>query len=158
MNISIRPAVAEDASALSVLSMRSKQSNGYDDAFMQACRDELTVTKADIRSADWWVAELNDAGGGEKSLCGCVCLVGAGEQSAEVHAFFVDPDCQRQGVGRRLWKTLLQRARLLSVEKITLDSDPNAVAFYQALGFKVVGEKPSGSIAGRMLPHMAITL
>ena len=157
MDFNIRPAINEDHLLITELSLRSKQSNGYDDdAFMQACREELTVTKADIRGADWWVAQSN--GSGKRSLSGCVCLANSIEQSAEVHAFFVDPDCQRQGVGQRLWKTLLERAQQMGIERIVLDSDPNAVPFYRALGFEVIGEKPSGSIAGRMLPHMAIRL
>ena len=37
---------------------------------------------------------------------------------------------------------------------ITLDADPNSVGFYQRMGMEIVGESPSGSIPGRMLPRM----
>lgn len=159
MDIAIRPATADDHDRLTQLSMRSKQSNGYDDAFMQACRDELTVSRADVLAGDWWVAEsAAPRVGGERPLRGCACLLAGADNTAELHAFFIDPDFQRRGVGRLLWGKILKRAIAMRVKRIVLDSDPNAVPFYLALGFHVIGEKPSGSIAGRMLPHMAISL
>ena len=156
MNISIRPAVAEDAAALSALSMRSKQSNGYDDTFMQACRQELTVTPVQLESGGWWVAESAQSGGDE--YCGCVCLRDSLDGTGEVHAFFIDPAWQRRGIGRKLWKKVLECAHAQRITRIILDADPAAVPFYRALGFETIGEKPSGSIVGRMLPHMAISL
>ncbi len=38
----IRLARPEDAATVTALAFRSKASNGYDAAFMAACRDELT--------------------------------------------------------------------------------------------------------------------
>ncbi len=43
-------------------------------------------------------------------------------------------------------------------ESARVGRDPSAVPFYKALGFEVVGEVPSGSIAGRSLPHMTIAI
>ena len=48
--IRIRRALETEGAALSDLSIRSKQSNGYDDAFMDACRDELAVTPERLRA------------------------------------------------------------------------------------------------------------
>ena len=42
--VQIRAAVSEDAVALTSLIYRSKQSNGYDDAFMVLCVDVLRIT------------------------------------------------------------------------------------------------------------------
>jgi len=160
MSIRIRPAIAEDCPLLTDLSMRSKQSNGYDDAFMQACREELTVTDTEFQAGEWWVAEGGDRHHANVAafIVGCVCLVDRGDKSGEVSAFFIDPDWQRRGIGRQLWKKLLERAHESGIRKLVLDADPHAAAFYARIGFSIVGEKPSGSIAGRMLPHMAIEL
>ncbi len=148
----IRPARLEETGVLTALCLRSKQSNGYDDAFMAACRDELTVTAADLATGEYWVAEAG-------TVCGCACLLAEANSSAgEVHAFFIDPEWKRQGVGRRLWQKLLERAQDRQLATLYLDADPSAVPFYQALGFEVVGSKPSGSIPGRNIPHMKITL
>jgi hypothetical protein len=39
-----------------------------------------------------------------------------------------------------------------------IESDPFAEKFHLALGAARIGEAPSGSIAGRMLPRMRFTL
>lgn len=152
MDIKIRRARPEDVDVLTSLSIRSKRSNGYDEAFMAACREELTVTKQTLHDGEYWVAQSG-------VVCGCACLTADPDgRSGEIHAFFIDPDWQRQGIGRLLWKTLLERAKERDFERLYLDADPIAVPFYRALGFEVSGESPSGSIAGRSLPHMTMAL
>ncbi|MBT3373681.1 MAG: GNAT family N-acetyltransferase [Rhodospirillaceae bacterium] len=152
----IRPARPDEIGVLTALCMRSKQSNGYDDAFMAACREELTVTQADLAVGEYWVAE---AVAEADAVCGCACLLAEpNARSGEIHAFFIDPEQKRQGIGRLLWQKLLERAQDRQLVELYLDADPNAVPFYQDLGFVVVGSKPSGSIPGREIPHMRITL
>ena len=147
MNITLRRARSDEIEILTDLSMRAKRSNGYDDAFMQACRAELTVTAARMEEGEYWVAESD-------AVCGCVCLKTTFEGFGEVHAFFIDPECQRKGVGRSLWLKVVERARLLGITSLSLDADPAAVPFYRAMGFVEIGQTPSGSIEGRMLPRM----
>lgn len=72
MNVEIRRARSDEADVLTDLAMRSKQSNGYDDAFMAACRDELTVTTESLRKAEHWVADNG-------TVCGCACLATDGD-------------------------------------------------------------------------------
>lgn len=152
MNIEIRRARLDEMDALTELSLSSKQSNGYDDAFMAACREELTVTRDRMLEGEYWVAEAD-------GLRGCACLaVDQDGRSAEVHAFFIDPNSKRKGIGRLLWTKLLQRAREQGVTALRLDADPYAVPFYEAIGFRTVGESPSGSIPGRAIPHMTMLL
>ena len=147
MNIEIRRARANEAGILSDLSMRAKRSNGYDDAFMEACRAELTVTASRMEEGEYWVAEA-------QSVCGCVCLKEAENGYGDVHAFFIDPDYQRQGIGRLLWQKVVERTRAQGMSALRLDADPAALPFYRSMGFIKVGEVPSGSIEGRMLPRM----
>ncbi|PCI05964.1 MAG: GNAT family N-acetyltransferase [Hyphomicrobiales bacterium] len=153
MKIEIRRAKPDETAILTDLSMRSKRSNGYDDAFMDACREELTVTVERIEGGEYWVA---DAG----VIYGCVCLgpYFSDTDSAQINAFFIDPDWQRKGIGRLLWAKILERAAQRGIIRLTLDADPAAVAFYQAMGFETIGETPSGSIPGRVIPQMAIQL
>ena len=151
-NIKIRRAHGNEAGTLTELSMRSKQSNGYDDAFMAACREELTVTAERLEEGEYWVAEAD-------RVCGCACLVAdLGKRTGEVHAFFIEPKWHRKGIGKLLWKKLLERANAMDLEQLHLDADPAAVPFYNSLGFKVTGETPSGSIPGRNLPYMTFSL
>ena len=149
----IRPAKEGDATVLTDLCMVSKQSNGYDDAFMEACREELRVTPERLRSEQFWVAE------NASHICGCVGLeVDSERKTGEVCTFFVHPDWQRKGVGRLLWVPVLQAAREQNLEMLHLDADPAAVPFYLSLGFVTVGENPSGSIPGRTIPYMELLL
>ena len=148
MNIDIRRARLDEADQLTDLSMRSKQSNGYDDEFMKACREELTITAERMVEGEYWVADCN-------GICGCVGLSWNGNfRLGEVHAFFIEPMRRRQGIGKLLWNKLLDRAGEMGVGQLYLDSDPNAVPFYEMLGFETVSETPSGSIPGRSIPRM----
>lgn len=152
-NIQIRPAEIDDVDSLTDVSIRAKKSNGYDDAFMAACRDELTVTVAHLCGSEYWVALDGDR------IIGCASLSPDKDQrSGKVHSFFIDPDQQGKGVGRLLWAKLLERAHAYNMTEVRLDSDPNAAPFYEAMGFEVVGNAPSGSIPGRHIPHMKLTL
>jgi len=152
MSIKIRRARPEETGVLTDLSIRSKRSNGYDDLFMAACREELTVTEESLAAGEYWVAESD-------VVCGCACLLADPDsRSGEIHAFFIDPQCQRKGIGRRLWQKLLDRAKEQGLDALRLDADPAAVPFYEALGFEVTGTAPSGSIAGRRLPRMTLAV
>lgn len=144
----LRRAVAEDAAALTDIALKSKAYWGYDQAFMDACLDELTVTEATMRLGETWVAE--DADG---RIAGFFDLR-AESGIAEVYDLFVSPDRIGSGLGRLLWDRLEERAAAMNVETIGIDADPHAVDFYRHMGAKVVGEIPSGSIPGRMLPRL----
>ena len=148
----LRRAVPADAPALTDLALRSKRSNGHDDAFMSACREELTVTAEALRGGDCWVADDGEARGF------ATLRPGGADGIGEVHALFVDPGRQRAGIGRALWERLVERARERSFVELRLDADPAAVPFYRAVGLETIGESPSGSIPGRRLPRMAVRL
>jgi len=145
--LSIRRARVEEAAALTELAMRSRAHWGYDDAFMAACLDELTVQPAAIERGEVWVGE--EAG----AVAGLLELVPDREE-AEVRLIFVAPERIGSGVGASLWRHMEIRAVELGVARIGLDADPNAVPFYERMGMRVVGESASGSIPGRMLPRM----
>ena len=152
-DIHLRPAEIDDVDVLTDVSIRAKKSNGYDDAFMAACRDELTVTVAHLCQDEYWVACEGDL------IIGCASLSPDKDQSSgKVHSFFIDPDHQGRGVGRMLWAKLLECAHAYGMTEVRLDADPNAAPFYEAMGFKVAGVAPSGSIPGRRIPHMTLTL
>lgn len=141
----VRRAVANEAAALTDLVMRSKAHWGYDDAFMEACREELKVTGDIIEATEFWVAETDRPVGLYK-------LVPA--KRGYVHLLFVDPDMIGTGLGKRLWDHLEQRARATGCEMLYLEADPFARPFYERIGLVVVGKTPSESVPGRMLPAM----
>jgi GNAT superfamily N-acetyltransferase len=108
---------------------------------------ELTVQPAAIEAGEVWVAE--EAG----EIVGLLELVPRPEE-AEVRLIFVAPEHIGGGVGVALWRHMEKRALAHGAERIGLDADPNAAAFYERMGMRTIGESPSGSIPGRMLPRM----
>jgi GNAT superfamily N-acetyltransferase len=145
--VSVRIARSEDAARLTDLAMRAKASWGYDAAFMEQCRAELTLTAEKMDSWTVWVAEHDGR------LAGMIALATDGAR-AELEDFMVEPSLQGLGVGRALMDALLAECRRLGLESVGLDADPNAEPIYQKLGFSTVGRSPSRSIPGRMLPRM----
>ena len=65
---------------------------------------------------------------------------------------FVAPDAMRQGVGRALYDDACDIARNMGLTELQIEADPHAVGFYERRGARRIGEAPSQSIAGRVLP------
>ncbi len=151
MNAPIRRARADEAAALSDLAFRAKAHWGYDEAFMAACRAELTVTPAQIAASMTFVYQGNAAPRGYYRLE----VAGAVADAAQL---FVDPPAIGQGIGKALWRHLVAEARGRGAAKVVVASDPNAAGFYRAMGARPIGTVPSGSIAGRMLPLLELRL
>ncbi|MEZ0067080.1 GNAT superfamily N-acetyltransferase [Streptacidiphilus sp. MAP12-20] len=147
----IRGAQAEEAAQLSALALRSKGYWGYDEAFLDACRQELTLHPEELAPKRTVVAERDG------SILGFATLEGDPPEGA-LGMLFVAPDAIGQGVGRRLYEHALAAARELGFVRLTIDADPNAEAFYRAMGAEFVGTTPSESIPGRVLPQLAVTL
>ena len=153
-DFTIRKAQLCERDDLTDLCMRSKQSNGYDDAFMAQCVEELRVRDSWIAEDDFWVAVADDG-----VLVGCMRLsTELSKRTGELEICFVDPDWQGKGVGRKLFEKLLSKAKTGGLVKVGLDSDPEAEPFYARMGFQTIGRSPSGSIPGRTLPRMELVL
>jgi GNAT superfamily N-acetyltransferase len=143
----MRRAEGGDATSLSSLARRSKAFWGYDGAFMAACRAELTLEERDIAHDPTFVIEA------EGQILGFyqLRLQGSG---ADIRMLFVAPEAVRCGIGRRLWAHLERTAWARGATRLEVDSDPHAEGFYLAMGMRRTGQAASGSIAGRLLPHL----
>lgn len=141
----IRKARIEERDQINAMIMRSKAHWGYDDAFMQACREELSLSPERLLSDDLRVLANDNA------VVGTVELVMDGRQ-AHLYKLFVDPDVIGTGAGRILYEWALARAKLLNATAMMIDADPDASKFYEYMGAKIIGKTPSGSIPGRFLP------
>lgn len=149
----LRPAVPEDAKALTALALRSKAYWGYDDAFMKACAAELTITPERIADEDMIVAEAAGV------IAGMVGLApGDSDGVLELEDMFVDPPFIGSGLGARLMAHTEELARAQGATHIDVDADPNAQGFYEKCGYKFTGSSPSASIPGRLLPRLRLML
>ena len=141
----IRKARIEERSQINAMIMRSKAHWGYDDAFMEACREELSLSVERLLSENLRVLANDNA------VIGTVELVMDG-QEAHLYKLFVDPDVIGNGAGRILYEWALARAKSFNARAMMIDADPDASQFYEYMGAKIIGKTPSGSIPGRFLP------
>ncbi len=149
--IQLRDALQDELSTLNELCLRSKAVWGYDDAFMTACRAELTLRPDELQSTHIQVAERDFivVGFAQVKLSGT---------EADLLKLFVEPALLRSGVGRLLFNWATDMARRLGAVRMTIEADPGAAPFYEHMGAQYAGFAPSQSIPGRMLPRMQTEL
>ena len=147
----IRAAHPDEAERLSALALRSKAYWGYDDAFMAACVEELTLDPAELAAHRTVVAERDGRALGFATLEGDA-------PSAVLGMLFVEPDAIGQGVGRRLFDHVSAVAGGLGCTGFRIDADPHAEPFYLAMGATRIGTTPSASVPGRLLPLLEVAL
>lgn len=152
--ITIRPARAHEADALSAICFRSKAHWGYGEEFMARSRDSLTISPGFIATGRVFVAE---AEGGP--LFGVASVAPLAEEGTyDLVHLFVEPKAMLSGVGRLLFEVATNKARADGARRLIIQSDPHAVGFYRRLGATDAGEAPSESIPGRMLPMLSFEL
>jgi ribosomal protein S18 acetylase RimI-like enzyme len=150
--LTIRTAAPDDAETITGVAMRSKAYWGYDDHFMETFRPELTVTPAQIAGDHVAVAERDGR------IAGFVHMRPESEDTLELVSLFIDTWAIRQGIGQRLWDYALAFAREQGYRAMTLESDPNAEAFYRKQGAVASGRRESSLMPGRVLTLMTIAL
>jgi GNAT superfamily N-acetyltransferase len=136
---------------LTELCLRSKAVWGYDEEFMRACREELTLTPSNMRSSCLKLAEID---GG---LVGMAQISLEGNM-AKLDKLFVEPSRLRSGSGRALFDWAKDTAREAGATTLVIESDPYACGFYRCMGALDDGVAPSGSIPGRFIPRLKLAL
>jgi GNAT superfamily N-acetyltransferase len=149
--IKLRDARPNELPSLSELCLRAKAVWGYDDAFMTACRTELTLRPAELQSTHLQVAERETAVAG-------LAQVKVTDVDADLLKLFVEPALLRSGVGRLLFEWAIDTARALGAVQMIIEADPGAVPFYERMGARHAGFAPSQSISGRALPRLQMDL
>lgn len=147
----IRPARPDEAALLSDLALRSKGHWPYDAAFLEACRAELTLTPGYIDTHPVYVCEE------QGRVIGFYALRDK-PPGGELDDLFVEPVAIRRGHGKRLFLHAVERAKDRGWSEMTIEADPYAEPFYLAMGAVRVGEVPSGSIPGRVIPLCRLSL
>lgn len=148
--VDLRPPAHDEAEALTALCLRSKAVHGYDEAFMAACRAELTVHPG-LPGRRLAVAE-------EGGVAVGLAEISVAGEAAQLEKLFVEPSSIGRGVGRALFAWARQEAAALGAGYLMVDADPGAEAFYRAMGAARDGVSASGSIPGRYLPRLRLDL
>jgi len=148
----IRAASPQESGLPSDLALRSKSHWGYPADFLEACRAEMTLSPDYIKASPVFVLEEEERG--------VVGFYGLREQGSELELLylFVEPEAMNRGYGKRLWAHAVEEAARLGFQKISIESDPYAEAFYLAMGARRTGVVHSSVQAGRTLPLMEFSL
>jgi GNAT superfamily N-acetyltransferase len=142
----------DEALALSALALRSKGYWGYDAAFLEACRAELTLTPSQAAAAR--VVRASD--GAVRGFHLLAPDPDGDPERGELLMLFVDPSGIGSGIGRALLDDAVRYAALRGWSALRVESDPGAEGFYVGHGARRVGTVPSGSVSGRELPLLEL--
>ena len=145
----LRRARPDEAGVLSDLAQASKAHWGYDEAFLASVRDELTFGPGDVAARNFVVAVLDGVVAGFYSLDG-------DPPHGELGNLWLRPDLIGTGLGRVLWEHAMSGAAAAGFEHLDVDAEPFAEGFYLRMGAERIGETPSGSIPGRVLPLLRV--
>lgn len=147
--IAIRLATEADAAPLSQLALRSKAHWGYAADLLATWAEELRVRPESCRAGDVWVAEIG------QHIVG-FAEVDQRDDGLWLDGLWIDPGWMRQGIGRRLFETVLDAARSRGQQSLLAEVEPHAIGFYMRMGAVEIGANPSSIIPGRLLPVMQI--
>ena len=147
----IRAPTIDELPRLSDLCFRSKAAWGYDAEFMEACRGELSFDPRDLELTSIAVAEHDGRPLG-------VVQVEVTGDDAVLLKLFVEPCLRRRGIGRALFVWAVDVSKRTAATRLITEADPDAAPFYRRMGAYDIGQAPSGSIPGRMLPKLAMSL
>ena len=146
----IRPASANEATALTKIALDAKRHWGYPEHWIRHWTSDLTITPDFIRDNHVYVAEDN----GEVQGFYALCVSG---DKAELEHMWVAPTRIGTGIGKELFLDAMEQAAKLNVDAVEISSDPNAAGFYKRMGATQIGEVDS-PIDGqdRKLPRLKI--
>jgi ribosomal protein S18 acetylase RimI-like enzyme len=152
MSYSIRRARSSEAGELTQLARAAKASWGYPAEWLDAWRDDLTITAEYVTQHQVFVADTGDG------LAGVAALERVGGEAVLEHVW-VAPIHQRQGVGEALVRHALAIASAAGDRTLRVTSDPQAVGFYERLGGRVAGSTPAPmpGMPERVLPVLELT-
>ena len=145
MPAAIRPLIKEELKDASSLCRRAKAYWGYNAAFMEACRDELTLSATDLEGG----LSVGMCDGGV--LLGVAQVISEGE-NWELEKLFVDPPAMGRGVGSQLFAWAVAAVGARGGHTMSIAADPEAADFYRKMGAVDAGHVASAFIQGRCLP------
>jgi GNAT superfamily N-acetyltransferase len=138
MECKIRPALDDDAAAISAVILRAlRETNAKDYTDEIIARVERSFSPGAVRELigkrTVFVAIIGSRLVGTASLDGSV-----------VRTVFVAPDVQAQGVGKLLMAQIERTARERNIPALTVPSSVTAETFYASLGFNAVRDSYHG--------------
>src|SRR4051794_13097939 len=131
--LTIRFAQGSEREALERLQRRSSMHEPMYRAQLAAHPDVIELPAEQITAGTVRVAEQHGV------IVGFAVLLERSGDACELDGLFVEPERMRSGVGRRLLEDAKRIARDRGATRIDVVANPQAVAFYEAVGFSAVG-------------------
>lgn len=134
MNIIIRTISENDyPNVIQVIKKSNSESLGkiYPNELIQEFlkKYDLENFKKKAQTIQYFVAEDTES----KSILGVIGL-----KHNELRTFFVDPDFQGKGIGRKLYDFLEHEARKVGLHELILEGSPLGEPIYEHFGFKKI--------------------
>ena len=145
-------ATPEQADELTRIALAAKAYWGYPKRWMELWKPQLKFTSKYFEENESWVAEINGVSVAFYTLL-------EKDRNAWIENLWVSPELIGKGVGKSLFFHALELSRQRGFLKLQLESDPNAVGFYEKMGMYKIGERRY-ELEGqpRILPMMEIIL
>lgn len=122
-----------------VLSTPSDQSSD-EDKKVWIDRVSVEILENRLKNGECWIAEEDGV------IVGFCAFL---PEEEELKSLYVHPDYQGLGIGKKLVESCLKRVGELGFKTINLEASPNAILFYEKIGFVDLHEPcchlPSGS-------------
>lgn len=147
----IEKASTKDHEILTEITKKSKAYWGYSEEQILKWSNNLTITQDYLKDND--VFKLING----NKIVGYYSYIIEEEKNVILDNLFVLPEYIGKGFGKYLMTDFLNRMKEIKIEKITLDSEPNAELFYSKMGFVKIGEFET-SIKNRFMPIMELNL
>lgn len=141
----------DDHKILTEITKKSKAYWGYSDEQIEIWSEFLTVTKEYIETKSVYNLIIDD------QIVGYYSFFHESENIIKLDNLFVLPDFIGKGFGKMLLNDFFIRLKNIDVEKVILNSEPNAEEFYTKFGFVKVGQIET-SIKDRYLPIMELLI
>ncbi|MDR6966144.1 GNAT superfamily N-acetyltransferase [Flavobacterium arsenatis] len=147
----IELAAKNDHEILTSITKKSKAYWGYSEEQIEIWSDQLTISESYIEKNAVYKLVSDTA------TMGYYSYFHENEKTIRLDNLFVLPDYIGKGFGQILMNDFLNRTQSMGINKIILESEPNAESFYARFGFVKVGAIET-SIKNRFLPIMELIL
>jgi GNAT superfamily N-acetyltransferase len=150
--IRIRKVEPEEADEMTCIAMSAKAYWGYSERWMEIWEPQLTFSPEYFGENESWVAEVD-------GLPVAFYTLQEKDGNGWIENLWVLPTFIGKGIGRRLFLHAAACSRQKGHLILQLESDPNALGFYERMGMRKIGERIS-EIEGqpRILPVMEMSL
>ena len=152
MDLQIRQAISNEATALSWIAFTAKAHWGYPKHWLEIWKPQLTFSPEYFEKNESWVAEAE----GDPIA---FYTLQEKDGNAWIENLWVSPEFIGKGVGKKLFLHAAALSRRHGYKILQLEADPNAVGFYKKMGMHKIGERHS-EVEGqlRILPIMEMKL